>query len=89
MPQKRKPLVGQSFEVRKDGWGWVDGHVKTVGRSAPPNPLVALHWNAEMLKLSPLYKRWFARGVFKFKTWAEERAWTQTQINQAMQRPKK
>ncbi len=36
-----------------------------------------------MLRLSPLYGRWFPKGVFKFKTWEEEEAWTKMQIAKA------
>jgi hypothetical protein len=79
--------MAQPFQVREDGLGWANDLVKTVGHIPRPNPEDALRWNTEMLKLSPLYGRWFTRGVFKFKTWTEERAWTQTQINQALQRP--
>ncbi len=78
--------MSQPFEVREDGRGWNEGPVKTVGYHSPFSPLEALRWNAAMLKLSPLCGRWFTRGVFKFKTWNEERTWTQIQINQAMQR---
>jgi hypothetical protein len=88
MTQEHKKTAPQPFQVREDGRGWTDGPVKVVGRPASPNPLDALRWNADMMRLSPLYGRWFARGVFKFKTWTEERTWTQMQINQAMQRPK-
>jgi len=80
--------MNQPFQVREDGRGWSDGPVKTVGYHSPFSPLKALRWNAEMLRLSPLYGRWTVRGVFKFKTWAEERTWTQAQINQTIQRPK-
>jgi hypothetical protein len=76
------------FQVREDGRGWTEGPVKTVGRVIRPDPAEALSWNASMLRLSPLYGRWFTPGVYKFKTWNEERRWTQTQINQALQRPK-
>lgn len=88
MTHKYKPSEPKPFQVREDGRGWIEGPVKTVGTRPPINPLAALRWNAEMLRLSPLYGRWFARGVFKFKTWTEERAWTQTQINQAQLRQK-
>jgi hypothetical protein len=46
----------------------------------PLAPAAALRWNSSMLKLSPLCGRWFPRGVYKFKTWEEEAAWTKTQI---------
>lgn len=66
--------------VREDGLGWVDSPSKTVGHMTPLAPAAALRWNSSMLKLSPLCGRWFPRGVYKFKTWEEEAAWTKTQI---------
>lgn len=74
------------FRVREDGRGWVDGPVKIVGRPKPHDPVLALHWNAEMMKLSPRCRHPVIRGVFKFKTWEEEREWTRLQINQATTR---
>lgn len=37
-----------------------------------------------MLRLSPLCGRWFPKGVYRFKTWDEEQAWTRQQIARAM-----
>ena len=69
--------------VREDGLGWLDRPIKTVGRIRALSPSAALRWNGSMLKLSPLCGRWFPRGVYKFKTWQEEEAWTKAQIKAA------
>lgn len=74
---------GSQFAVREDGLGWVEHPPKTVGKMQPLSPAAALRWNNSMLRLSPLCGRWFPRGVFKFKTWEEEAAWTKTQIGKA------
>ena len=77
-----------SFEVREDGLGWKEGRVKVVGLRSPSDPAKALRWNSSMLRLSPLCGKWFPRGVFRFKTWEEERLWTKDQIKRASLRLK-
>jgi len=74
--------------VRKDGKGWVESNLKVVGRLSPTNPQLALQWNRDMLRLSPLNGRWFPKGVYKFKTWDEEQEWTTKQVNLALSRLK-
>lgn len=80
--------IGSKCVVREDGQGWVECPPKTVGEAKPLSPAAALRWNSSMLRLSPLCGRWFPKGVFKFKTWEEEEAWTRAQIRKASLRLK-
>ncbi len=74
------------WQVREDGRGWVAAPVKVVGIPRRFSPREALAWNAAMLRLSPLCGNWFPQGVFKFRSWEDERRWTIDQINQAQPR---
>lgn len=76
------------LQVREDGLGWVERPLKVVGKVCALTPAAALRWNSSMLRLSPLCGRWFKHGVYKFKTWEEEAAWTQAQIKAANLRQK-
>ena len=74
--------------LREDGLGWEECPLKVVGCLRPLGAKAALQWNNSMLRLSPLCGRWFPKGVFKFRTWAEEQEWTRIQIEAAMKRLK-
>jgi hypothetical protein len=74
------------WRVREDGLGWVGTEPRTVGRSRALLPGESLRWNADMLRLSPLCGRWFPKGVYRFRTWEEEHAWTRTQTRQTLDR---
>ena len=63
------------FKVRADDLGWEEGPVKVVGRPRPFDPGRALKWNADMLRLSPRFGKWHARGVYRFKTWEAFGQW--------------
>lgn len=76
------------MRIREDGLGWEAEPIKTVGRVRRLSPAAALQWNRSMLKLSPLCGKWFAPGVYKFKTWEEEAEWTRQQIKTASSRLK-
>ena len=75
-----------AFEVREDGLGWVERSPRTVGVARARDAAEALKWNASMLRVSPLFGRWFPKGVFKFRTWEEEEQWTRQQISKALSR---
>jgi hypothetical protein len=93
-PQNKEAARGRGriertpFVVREDGLGWMEQPVPTVGKLRTLSPKEALDWNGAMLKLSPLCGQWFPRGVFKFKSWEEEREWTRDQIKRALERLK-
>lgn len=63
--------------VREDGLGWVM-KTKQVGKPQPANPICAIRWNEDMLRLSPNVGKWHPRGVFRFKTWEEFDTWKST-----------
>lgn len=63
-----------SHEVREDGLGW-KMKTKQVGKPNPADPRAAIHWNADMMRLSPNVGKWHPRGVFRFKTWEEFNKW--------------
>lgn len=67
-----------SHKLREDGLGW-EMKMKVVGKPRPHDPAAALHWNMEMLKLSPNLGKWHPRGVFRFKTWEAFEEWQKHQ----------
>lgn len=67
----------KKWKVREDGLGWKETPMKVVGHPRRRTLKATLQWNESMLRLSPMFGRWFPRGVYRFRTWEDLEKWEQ------------